>query len=154
MMRRAIAVSVLILIAAAAAFANDQHCKADPKECEKQIRAFLAEKRYLGVTLRLTRWGVVIKSVAPASPAEKGGLLAGDRIIGVNGVDSTDVDMAEIKKRLLPPGKDANLTLMVSRLGDPVRVQVKLSVMPEEQITEIVEAHLARSHADPVDDNN
>jgi len=137
---------ILLVFGSLAAVAGENECKAKPEECEKQIRAFLAEKKYLGVTLRMTSWGVVVTSVAPDGPAERGGLREGDRLIGVNGFDCTNADMTEIKKRLLPPGKEVELALLVNRLGEVQRLRVRLSMMPKEQIDQIVQAHLERSH--------
>jgi len=145
---------ILLVFGAVAVWAGENECKAKPDECEKQIRAFLAEKKYLGVTLRMTRWGVVVTSVAPDSPAQRGGLREGDRLIGIGGFDCTNADMTEIKKRLLPPGKDVDLVLTVNRLGDLLRLRVKLVMMPKDQIDKIVQAHLDRSHQNGGDEAN
>jgi len=146
MLRRIIILAALPLIAVVS-LAAETHCKAKPEECARQIREFLEGKKYLGVTLVMTRLGPVVKSVAAGSPAFEAGLQAGDRLVGINDFDCTNADMTEIKKRLLPPGREVHLTLLLFRFGELKRLRVRLRQMPEEQIEKIIQAHLRRSHS-------
>lgn len=147
MIRRALIAAVLPLIASVS-FAAEAHCRAKPAECAKQIREFLQDKKYFGATLVMTRLGPVIKSVAAGSPAAQAGVQPGDRLVGINGFDCTNADMTEVKKRLLPPGKEVHLTLLLFRYGELKRLHVQLRKMPEEVIEKIIEAHLRRYHSD------
>lgn len=139
---------ITILLLAATAAVAQPHCKAKVRECEEKIRNILANRRYLGVTLVDTRWGTVIKEVMPESPAARAGLRPDDRIIGINNHDATGADPQEVKQLLMPGGRPEELEVWISvwRLGKPIRLKARLSLMPKEKIDKIVERHIETAH--------
>lgn len=144
---RTILLAITTLLMAAAA-SGQPHCKAAADECADKIREILSHRRYLGVTLVETRWGTTIKEVAPDSPAQRAGLQANDRIIGINNHDCTGADPQEVKQLLMPGGKpeQVRVTIVVSRLGEVRRFEATLGLMPNDKIEKIVERHLETAH--------
>lgn len=60
------------------------------------------EGRYEGIGVQVdpTPYGVRIVRVLPGGPAERDGLLAGDRLVAIDGVDIGGRDLADVSKRL------------------------------------------------------
>ncbi|MBW3563484.1 MAG: PDZ domain-containing protein [Acidobacteria bacterium] len=112
------------------------------------MRSILADKMYLGVTLAPGRWGTVITDVDEESPAERAGLDAGDRIIGINGHDCRGKSPSQIKRYLNPRDNGRDLTIVVVRLGELLRLHARLAPLPPERIEQIVANHLAKQHDD------
>lgn len=121
-------------------------CNASARECEQQIRGMLAGKTYLGVKLGESRWGVVVTSVVPESPAALAGLLAGDRIYSVNGVDSSKADVAEFKRMLARAKNTGRISFGVVRAGTVLRVNTRLERMSREQVDKVVVTHFRSAH--------
>lgn len=134
-----------ILLAATGVYAQEaKKCTVPPKECERQIRAMLTGKRYLGVQIEEVSPGLVIKVVVPDSPAERADLRAGDRLIAVNGHYTTTATIRDFKKIM----EDARGTLfiIVQRHGMYKKIDARLGPYSEAQIEKIIAQHLAQSH--------
>jgi carboxyl-terminal processing protease len=69
---------------------------------------------------------IVVTTVLPRSPAVKGGVLAGDRIIGIGGVElPAEIKMEEVIKRLRGPvGTAVTVTLKREGVQDPLKLEL------------------------------
>lgn len=141
---------VLVVLAAMSSSvgAEGGKCKAPAHECEAQLRSILADKMYLGVTLVPGRWGTVIMEVDKESPADRAGLDSGDRIIGINGHDCRGKSPSQVKRYLNPRDNGRDLSIVVVRLGELLRLHARLAPLPPERIEQIVANHLAEQHDD------
>ncbi len=143
-------ISRLILVALVAAIsirADEPRCGASARECDQQIRKFLAGRRYLGATIEEHNPGLFIKSVAVDGPAARSGLKPGDRLIAVNGRSVTQASTRELKQLLADARETGRLFLIVSRHGSYSRIEARLEPYSKEQLDKIVAAHLAQSHS-------
>lgn len=63
---------------------------------------------YAGIGAYVDTSGTVLTIIEPipGSPAEKAGLLAGDQIIAVDGVDMTGVDPVQVRSKVVGPGRN------------------------------------------------
>ena len=64
---------------------------------------------------------ITIMDVLSASPAGEAGVLAGDRIVSVDGAVPTDRTMIELRQRLRRPGESVSLLLQRGDSQVPVR---------------------------------
>ena len=64
---------------------------------------------------------ITIVDVLPASPAGEAGIVAGDRIVSVDGAVPTDRTLIELRQRLRRPGE--NISLVLQRGDRPVPVR-------------------------------
>src|SRR5947207_15541036 len=111
------------LMLAATARADDPKtqkitCNAPAAECERAIRSMASGRRYLGVLVEeLPNGGVRITSMATDSPAQRGGLGEGDRLMVANGHQLVHGDVKEFK-RILSEAKDTGwVSFIVMRSG-------------------------------------
>ena len=84
------------------------------------------EGRYegIGVEVRPAPYGVDIVRVLPGGPAERDGLLPGDRVVAVDGLPIGGFDLSEVSKRLRGE-RGTRLDLTIERQGwdEPVVIQ-------------------------------
>jgi predicted metalloprotease with PDZ domain len=139
------------LLIAVAAFAGDDtqphKCSASARECEQQIRSMLSGRRYLGALIGDEGGALVVKSVKPESPAERGGLAPGDRLMSVNGQSTAQADNVAFKKILSDAKQTGRLRLIVARRGILKPVDVLMQTYSKEQVDRIVAQHLTTGHA-------
>jgi serine protease Do len=84
----------------------------------------------LAASLELDRpHGVLINKVRPGSPADRGGLQAGDVVIAVNGLPVDNPN--ELKFRIATLELDNNAELSVLRRGAETKLSMPLEVAPE-----------------------
>ena len=74
----------------------------------------------------------VIDMVDPASPAAAAGMLPGDRIIAVDGVDYTDAPVTAIQAALNTGGAPVDVTLQ-QREGDSAQITLRITPVWNEQ---------------------
>jgi carboxyl-terminal processing protease len=78
----------------------------------------------IGVWLRSAQDGeVYLGSVQPGSPADKAGLVAGDRLLAVDGDDVTDLSLSKVAQKLRGDAGTL-LRLAVERDGEPVALSL------------------------------
>jgi predicted metalloprotease with PDZ domain len=136
-----------VLVAALAIRADEPKCNASARECDEQIRKFLAGRRYLGATIEERNPGLVIKSIAEDGPAAMAGMKPGDRLIAVNNKSVTQASTRELKQILADARETGRLGIIVARNGSYIRLQARLEPYSKKQIDKIVAAHLSQSHA-------
>jgi uncharacterized iron-regulated protein len=84
------------------------------------------KKPRIGVILKTKEdvRGLVIDQVLPGSPAEKAGLLPGDQLLAVEGIEIREVK--EIHHALSEKGWGNNITFTITREGKPNEITVQL----------------------------
>ena len=89
----------------------------------------------IGISFRMEHDSVTVMSVIHGGPAEKVGLLAGDRIISANGVDLCKMESTEVMKHLKGE-KDSEVKLEVIRRKDkePLTFTVIRGDIPVESV--------------------
>ncbi|MEA2490700.1 MAG: hypothetical protein QOH21_2492 [Acidobacteriota bacterium] len=106
----------------------------------------LTGRRFLGVQLEEKNPGLVIKTVAPNSPAARSGLKPGDRLIAVNGKSLTQASSREFKQLMSGARETGRLFMIIWRRGTYERVEARLEPFTKEQIDKIINTHLIESH--------
>ena len=150
MRSRFISVSTVVVSIAAAAFAqeNAKKCNTPPDECARQIRQMLTGKPYLGVELGELLPGLIVKTVVADSPADRGDLKPGDRLIAVNGHRTTEASIKDFKQILADVGKThRHLWMLVQRRGALKKIDVMMEPLSKAQIEHIVMQHLTDAHS-------
>jgi predicted metalloprotease with PDZ domain len=141
--------AVVAALAAMAAFADDsKKCTATKEECARAIRQMLTGRLYLGVQLEETAPGLVVKTVAPDSPAEHAELRVGDRLVAVNNHRTDEATIKDFKQILDDVGKThRHLWMIVRRRGALKRIDVMMEPYSKAQIERIVAQHFAEAHS-------
>jgi len=134
-------------LAAATLLAQEPKCNGTARECDQQIRHMLSGRRYLGATIDDHNPGLVVKSVRENSPAAKRGLKPGDRLIALNGKSLTKATAKDFKQAIADARNTGQLFMIVSRRNVYIALEMRLEPYSKEQISKIVAAHLAQSHA-------
>jgi predicted metalloprotease with PDZ domain len=137
---------LIVALAALTLVAEEPRCNGAARECEQQIRKMLSGRRYFGATIEDRNPGLVVKSVHPNSPAERAGLLAGDRLIAVNGKSLTQASGREFKQLIADARTTGRLWMIISRRGAYSKVEAHLQPYSKEQMQKIIAAHLSQSH--------
>ncbi|MFI5388019.1 MAG: PDZ domain-containing protein, partial [Fimbriimonadales bacterium] len=75
--------------------------------------------------------GALVKEVFPDSPAEKGGLKAGDVVTAVNGREVRTINQLSRFVALVSPGQSASLTVL--RDGKEHKFSVKVAERPQDE---------------------
>jgi predicted metalloprotease with PDZ domain len=134
-------------LAAATLLAQEPKCNGTARECDQQIRHMLSGRRYLGATIDDHNPGLIVKSVRENSPAAKRGLKPGDRLIALNGKSLTQASAKDFKQAIADARNTGQLFMIVSRRNVYIALEMRLEPYTKEQISKIVAAHLAQSHA-------
>lgn len=144
-----ILVFTLLVVTSVAMGKNKTLCTAEPKECSYQIRTMLAGKRYLGVKVEESQSGLNITRVVAESPAERGGMRVGDRIIMVNDRDCAKSTVKQFKELVNATPVSGRISFVIARNGYFLKLQAKFEVLNESQMKRVIETHLREAHADP-----
>lgn len=99
----------------------------DPKQLEEET-SYLNGKDYTGIGafVDVDRDYLTVISPIKGSPAEKAGLISGDQIIAIDGVDMTGVPPEEARQKVLGPA-GTNVTLTIFREGADKPFDVKIT---------------------------
>ncbi len=139
---------------------GDEHSSyLDPSMFEA-TNAHLQGEEYEGIGAWVDTTGdyLTIISPMPGSPAEKAGLLPGDKVIAVDGEDMTGIDGEAVRQRVIGP-KGSVVVLTIAREGeqapfdvnvtrDDIVVPTIVDEMLEDQIAYIQIATFGDSTAD------
>jgi S1-C subfamily serine protease len=126
--------------------AEEPRCTQTAQDCDHQIRQMLSGCRFLGMTVEERNPGLVISKIVPQSPAARGGLRVGDRLIAVNGKSLTNSSPRDFKQIVADARSTCRLWMIVSRSGAYTKVEARLEPYSKEQIEKIIAAHLSQSH--------
>lgn len=128
-----------------AAASKKMGCTASAEECMKHFEK-AHHAGWSGIEAEVTEAGLVVKSVAPGSPAQTAGIQAGDTLVAFNGIAYSE----ENEKKLnavrweLKPGNAATYT--VARDGRKLDVAMTLGSMPDDVYTAMVKHHMEEDH--------
>lgn len=110
---------------------GDPHTSYLDPEMYERANAELEGEEYegIGAWVDITGDYLTIISPMPGSPAEKAGLLPGDKVIAVDGDDMTGIDGELVRQRVVGP-KDTEVRLTIRRAdSEPFDVWVKRAVI-------------------------
>lgn len=79
----------------------------------------------IGVTILQHRDGVYVQSIVPGTPADKGGLRYGDRIVTVDGKDAKEWSSAEVSKNVRGE-RGTTVHVQVERAGSQSPIEMDL----------------------------
>lgn len=149
-MKKSLVLASLLLVFAAGALADDENrqCPAPAEECARQIREKMTGQMFLGVIFYDSETGIYIKSVVPGSPADEADLKAGDFIVAIEGKDISDGNVKTFKKMFGRARSQGTVTLKVRRGDETLTTTAHLREITEDQITQIIAAHLDAAHSD------
>ena len=89
----------------------------------------------IGISFRMEHDSVTVMSVIHGGPAEKVGLLAGDRIISANGVDLCKMESTEVMKHLKgEKGSEVKLEVIRRKDKEPLTFTVVRGDIPVESV--------------------
>ena len=126
--------------------AQTKKCNAPAAECERAIRSMASGRRYLGALVDELNPGLRITSIASDSPAQRGGLGEGDRLMAVNGHSLLRADIKEFKRIVSDAKETGWLSIIVQRGGILKKVDVRLEPYTKAQIDKMVAQHMAEAH--------
>lgn len=104
----------------------DPHSVYIPKrEAEINEENFQGRYQGIGIQFDVIEGYITVISVIPGSPSEEVGLLAGDRIITIEGKSAYNISTADVPKKLKGP-KGTTVTITVSRVGVEEQIEFKI----------------------------
>lgn len=110
----------------------------------------LSGKLYLGIEVEEKNSGLIVKTVVPESPAWRGGLEQGDRLMAINGHATAQATIKEFKQIinqiLQDPPHGGRVSITVQRRGILKRLDARPAPYSKVQIDEIVARHLLEAH--------
>ena len=120
----------------------------DTDECLRAMRDAIAKRGWLGIEYEDHdgKRNPEILMVVPESPAEKGGMRAGDELLSINGVgydQPREKIYAEVKSALTP-GTEVNFK--VRRGDETVDLKVVAGEVPEHIAAQWVGRHMLEYH--------
>ncbi len=86
----------------------------DPETVKHNDENFSGHYYGIGIQFDILEGYINVIAVIPGSPSEKAGLLAGDKIIKIDGSSAHNISMSEVPKKLKGP-KDTPVTVTVKR---------------------------------------
>jgi predicted metalloprotease with PDZ domain len=145
---RLVFISALLLTATAQAQERPtKKCNSSAMECERAIRSMASGRRYLGALVEETNPGLRVASIIADSPAQRGGLGEGDRLMVINGRSLVRGDIKEFKRILSEAKETGRLSILVARSGILKKVDVWLAPYSKAQIDKMVAQHMAEQHS-------
>lgn len=105
---------------------GDQHSTyMDPEDYKQANESLEGSYEGIGAYVDTTRDYLTITSPIPGSPAEKAGLLPGDKIIAIDGEDMTGIDAELVRRKVLgPAGSTVVLTILREGADKPLEFSI------------------------------
>lgn len=93
---------------------GDEHSSyMDPQSYEQANASLEGEYEGIGAYVDTTTEFLTITSPMPGSPAERAGLLPGDQVVAIDGVDMTGIDAEVARTKVIgPEGSTVHLTIL------------------------------------------
>ncbi len=150
-MKKAILWTVLTCLALPLGAGEKSDCTANAHACLREMAAKLRERGWIGIEMDSADGHRTITEVVADSPAERSGLVAGDKLLAFNGVaheEGEEAVYAEVKRSLVPGRK---VTLTIERAGQKRDIEVVLEKIPEHLVAQWVGQHMLAAHAAETD---
>ncbi|GAB4498050.1 MAG: S41 family peptidase [Anaerolineales bacterium] len=105
---------------------GDQHSTyMDPEDYKQANQSLEGSYEGIGAYVDTTADYLTITSPIPGSPAEKAGLLPGDKIIAIDGEDMTGIDAELVRRKVLgPAGSAVVLTILREGADKPLEFSI------------------------------
>jgi C-terminal processing protease CtpA/Prc len=120
---------------------------ANTQECLDAMAKMYQHRGWIGVEINDDAGSMQITRVLPDSPAQKAGLVAGDVLYAVNGVqyaESNQDTLSAIRAKMTP---GSTFTFTILKGGkDKQDVPITLAPMPEEVMAAMIGKHLLEAH--------
>jgi len=94
----------------------------------------------------------LVSSVVPESPAEAGGLLSGDTIYGMYGIEFGKANKEKLKEAHKDWAPGQEVVYMVKREGEKMDVTVTLATWPADVVAKWIGKHMMLDHAQVAED--
>lgn len=143
---RHLMIAAMICAVAFAAFAGEEKCKGEAKDCVKKMEAKIAAKGWLGVeTAKVDHGYFKVKKVYEGSPAEAAGFQPGDVLLAINGAKYGDKEGKKaLKKAKLGPGSEVEY--VVKRADGKTKLVATLGSVPEKVAKQWIAEHVETAH--------
>lgn len=132
-----------VLISLSAPALAGEKCTASTQECLDYMVQHYGNRGWLGIEGDYNEAGaLVLARVIPDSPAEKGGFLAGDALVAVDGIaygSENEAALKAVKTRMVP---GAEFTFTIRRAGETVALKAVLAKMPEDVLARMIGMHM------------
>lgn len=138
---------MLLLTTLAIAGEEKPHCDAEADACLKYMIENLEGKGWIGIEMDYSDTKApVISRVITGSPAEAGGLRAGDGLIAFEGVAYATASKEELKKvkEMIVPGREITVTVM--RDGERQDLPVTATTLPPAVLAQWIGTHMLYEH--------
>jgi len=101
-----------------------------PKQLEEFSRGTTGEYAGLGMEITPLNGYVTIGKVFPNSPAERGGVMEGDKISLIDTVNAKGMTTLQVQNKLLgPPGTPVNVTFLRPGVAQPIKLNFKRAIV-------------------------
>ncbi|KKQ61339.1 MAG: Carboxyl-terminal protease [Parcubacteria group bacterium GW2011_GWE2_38_18] len=97
----------------------------DPKEAKSFDDDLAGTFEGIGAEIGIKKGGLVIIAPLPDSPAQKAGLMAGDKIISINGESTINMTVDQAVSKIRGP-KDTEVALNILKKGQEKGVEIKI----------------------------
>jgi C-terminal processing protease CtpA/Prc len=139
---------VMVAAVAVTAMAGEGHkCTASTQECLDYMKTHMTDRGWVGIEYDQEEMKVI--RVIEGSPAERAGFHKGDVMVGMEGIDFAEENMAQLQKIQQAKMKPGNtMTYTVRRAGQMKNLEVTLGELPDEVLAQWVGNHMLKDHAE------
>lgn len=138
------ALTFAIVLSVPALAGHGEKCTYETQECLNYMAQHYQAKGWCGIELDAAGEGEVMKvtRVVPESPAEAGGFMVGDVLLGFNGQEFATADEASMKAAKKGMTVGADVIYIIERDGEKKELQVHLDKVPEDVLAAWVGQHM------------
>ena len=102
-----------------------------PKNVKQSAEEFEGHFQGIGVQFMMMHDSILIDQVIPTGPSEAVGIIAGDKIIGIDGRRTKDFTEDSVKKNLRgPKGTKVNVSISRSGVAQPIDFEITRAEIP------------------------
>ena len=127
--------------------AEKHDCNMSAEECGQEMQKSLASRGWLGIVLDMGEEdSLAITKVYPGSPAEQAGFQVGDRIVSINGVETSEKNEEKIHGMLKKAKIGDQVAYVVVRDSQNVTLKATLAQIPQTVLAETIDQHMKENH--------
>ena len=102
-----------------------------PEKAQENEENFNGEYEGIGIQYDILDGYITVISPMPGSPSERSGIVAGDRIVKIEGDNAIGISRDEITPKLKgPKGTSVQLTVQRENVAEPLEISVMRDVIP------------------------